>query len=40
MAGIIDGTAPRCLDAVDPAVLEDAEATALERLRRGEKKEG
>lgn len=43
--GAITGTSgesgPRCLQDVDPAVLEDAEATALERLRRGrEGKEG
>ena len=40
VAGLEDGPGPRCLQDVDPAVLEDAEATALERLRRGEKKEG
>ncbi len=40
VSGLADGPGPRCLEAVDPAVLEDAEATALERLRRGEKKEG
>ncbi len=34
MDGFIDGTAPRCLEAVAPAVLVASEATALERLRR------
>ncbi len=38
MDGFIDGTAPRCLEAVAPAVLVASEATALERLREG--KEG
>ena len=40
MTGTSGEPGPRCLADIDPAVLEDAEATALERLLREDRKEG